>query len=129
MGFILILSIAFLLMGLGYVGIGLANSYEMVLLLLIPTGLGLGLIIPNLNVWTCTAVHEMQRGRALGGVTTFLFLGQFLSAIASQPIVASIGIAAIYGLTGIMLIIISTLLWIYHQPMARLLLLSKSILP
>ncbi|MEL6334697.1 MAG: MFS transporter [Cyanobacteria bacterium J06626_26] len=115
MGFVTILGLAFLLMGLGYIGIGLAHSYVLVLLLLVPTGLGLGLIIPNLNVWTCTEVHDRQRGRALGGLTTFLFLGQFLSAIASHAIVANLGIAATYGLTGILLVVIGVLLWIYRK--------------
>lgn len=120
-GFVSVLSLAFLLMGLGYMGIGLASSYAFVLMMMLPTGLGLGLIIPNLNVWTCAEVPDVLRGRALGGLTTFLFLGQFLSPIASQLIIASTGIAVTYGFAGTLLITISILLGGYRKAIVRFL--------
>ena len=113
--FIKILAIAFGLIGLGYAGIGLVDSYWAILLVLIPTGIGLGLMMPNLNVWTANEVPDALRGRALGGLTTFMFLGQFLSPIVSQPVKQSFGMTATYGLTGIILIVLSVLLWGYKK--------------
>lgn len=113
--FIKILAIAFGLIGLGYVGIGAVSSYWLVLLVLIPTGLGLGLMMPNLNVWTANEVPDTLRGRALGGLTTFMFLGQFLSPIVSQPIRQNFGMAATYGLVGVSLVVLAALLWIYRK--------------
>ena len=123
--YISILAIAFSLMGAGYVGIGLtdsvwlAGSYWLVLIMLIPTGIGLGLILPNLNVWTSDEVPDNLRGRALGGLTTFMFLGQFLSPIASQPVSSTLGLAATYGLAGVLLVVVGVLLWIFKKQVCR----------
>ena len=113
--FIKILAIAFGLIGLGYVGIGLVGSYWLILLVLIPTGIGLGLMMPNLNVWTANEVPDTLRGRALGGLTTFMFLGQFLSPIVSQPVKQSLGMTATYGLVGVCLLVLAVLIWIYRK--------------
>lgn len=117
--FISILAIAFALMGLGFVGIGLVGSYWLILLVLIPTGAGLGLILPNLNVWAANEVPEDLRGRALGRLTTFMFLGQFLSPIASQPISSAVGLTATYRLAGVLLIVVSVVLWTYKKQVRR----------
>ncbi len=118
--FIKILAIAFGLIGLGYFGIGLVSSYWLILLVLIPTGIGLGLMMPNLNVWTANEVPETLRGRALGGLTTFMFLGQFLSPIVSQPIRQNFGMTATYGFVGVSLIVLAALLWIYRKQICRI---------
>jgi MFS family permease len=117
--FIKILAISFGLIGLGYFGIGLVRSYWLILLVLIPTGIGLGLMMPNLNVWTVNEVPETLRGRALGGLTTFMFLGQFLSPIISQPVSQTFGLTATYGFAGVFLIVLATLLWIYRKQICR----------
>ena len=115
LSFIKILAISFGLIGLGYAGIGLVSSYWLVMIVLIPTGIGLGLMMPNLNVWTANEVPEALRGRALSGLTTFMFLGQFLSPIVSQPIRQSLGMTATYGSVGIALIVLCALIWIYRR--------------
>ena len=45
--------------------------------------------MPNLNLWTSEIVPAAQRGRALGYVTTAIFLGQFLSPIVTLPVTAA----------------------------------------
>ena len=117
--FIKILAIAFGLIGLGYVGIGLVSSYWLILLVLIPTGIGLGLMMPNLNVWTANEVPDALRGRALGGLTTFMFLGQFLSPIVSQPVKQNFGMTATYGFVGVSLVVLAALLWIYRKQICQ----------
>lgn len=118
--FISILAIAFTLMGIGYLGIGVAGTYWLILVVLIPTGLGLGLLMPNLNVWTSAEVPDDLRGRALGGLTTFFFLGQFLSPIAAQPISSTVGLAATYGLAGVLLVVLGAILWTSKKQVCRL---------
>lgn len=100
LGFISILTLTFGLMGVGYSIIGLAVSYGMALLGLGIAGLGLGLLMPNLTVWVSAEVPDTIRGRALGGLTTFFFLGQFLSPVFSQPISQQIGLGMTYRLAG-----------------------------
>ncbi|MDY6781282.1 MAG: MFS transporter [Cyanobacteriota bacterium] len=119
LSFIKILAIAFGLIGLGYIGIGAVNRYWLILLVLIPTGIGLGLMMPNLNVWTANEVPDALRGRALGGLTTFMFLGQFLSPIVSQPVRESLGMTATYGLVGVFLVLLAALLWLYKRQICR----------
>lgn len=118
--FISILAIAFGLMGVGYIGIGLVSSYWLMLLVLIPIGIGLGLIMPNLNVWASNEVPNTLRGRALGGLTTFMFLGQFLSPIVSAPVSNAVGLTATYGLTGVLLAVVSAILWTSKKQVCRL---------
>lgn len=113
--FISILAIGFGLMGIGYVGLGLFDNYWLVLLILVPAGIGLGLMMPNLNVWVSNEVPDAMRGRALGGLTTFMFLGQFLSPIVAQPFRQGIGMGATYGLTGVALATLAALTWMFKK--------------
>ncbi len=117
--FISILAFAFGLMGIGYIGIGLVSSYSLMLLVLAPIGIGLGLIMPNLNVWASNEVPSALRGRALSGLTTFMFLGQFLSPIVSQPVTSAFGLTATYGLTGVLLAVVSAILWTCKKQVCR----------
>jgi MFS family permease len=118
--FIAILALSFGLMGIGYIGVGLVNSYWLILLVLIPAGIGLGLMMPNLNVWAANEVPSDLRGRALGGLTTFMFLGQFLSPILSEPISNELRLTATYGLAGVLLAVVSAVLWTYQKQVCRL---------
>ena len=107
MGFVSIVVIAFAIAAVGYLIIGIAGSYNVVLIGLIIAGLGFGLLMPNLNVWLSSIIPDTLRGRALGGLTTFFFLGQFLSPIASQPITNAVGLDRTYILTGIALFVVA----------------------
>lgn len=82
------------LMAIGYAIIGSANAYAIVVLGLIVAGAGLGLLQPNLATWLVPLVSAEKRGSAFGGLTTALFLGQFLSPLTFQliPVSASTGI-------------------------------------
>jgi MFS family permease len=98
-----ILVIVYLLMGLGYLGISLSPNYGFVVGSLIVAGAGLGLLMPNMNVWINAIAPVKFRGRALGGVTSAMFLGQFFSPILIQPIANHITLRAAYGAVGGML--------------------------
>ena len=111
LSFIVILSLSLALMGIGNIVIGLAGNYPVILAGLVVTGLGLGLLTPNLNVWLTKEVPNNLRGRVLGGLTTFMFLGQFLSPVVTQPLNNSFGLAATYGAAGIVLTVLGFLVW------------------
>ncbi|MGB3515236.1 MAG: MFS transporter [Elainellaceae cyanobacterium] len=118
--YVTILAVAFILMGLGYVGVGLVSNYGLILMALVPAGLGLGLLTPNLNVWTTVTVPMALRGRALGGLTTCIFLGQFLSPIVTQPLSQAVNLAATYALAGIAIAVLGVLFWTYQKQITRL---------
>lgn len=115
-GFVSIVVGAFAIAAVGYFVIGIAGSYKIVLLGLIIAGLGFGLLMPNLNVWLSSIVSDASRGRALGGLTTFFFLGQFVSPIISQPITNSFGLGKTYILMGIALFIVALLFFALKKP-------------
>lgn len=104
--FISTLALSLGLMGIGYSLIGISNSYGGVLVGLAIAGLGLGLLMPNLNLWVSSEVPDTIRGRVLGGLTTFFFLGQFLSPIATQPISKNLSLALTYSLAGGLLLVL-----------------------
>ncbi len=108
--FITILMLIFGLMGVGYMIIGWVDTYEQVLIGLAITGLGLGLLMPNLTVWVSAVVSDVLRGRALGGLTTFFFMGQFLSPIVSQPLSQQIGLGSTYSVAGGLLLLLALVL-------------------
>ncbi|MBW4618644.1 MAG: MFS transporter [Cyanosarcina radialis HA8281-LM2] len=98
--FVAFLPIIFGLMGIGYLLIGQSSSWAQALTGLAIAGLGLGIIMPNMTVWVSSVVSDAVRGRALGGISTALFLGQFLSPLVSQPFIKPLGLGGVYAFTG-----------------------------
>ncbi len=95
--------LAFAVAGGGYLVVWLASSFTTALPGLAAAGLGLGFVIPNLTAWLAGAVPNTVRGRALGGVTTATFLGQFMSPILLQPAASNLGISTTFALLGLTL--------------------------
>ena len=55
-------------------------------------GLALGFNFPNLTIWLMSKVPATMRGRASGGISTAVFLGQFLSPLLSQSLATHFGL-------------------------------------
>lgn len=107
LSFIRIYEIAFVSIGVGYGLISFATGYVMVLMGLAIAGFGLGLITPNMNLCLTSITPTSLRGRAIGGLTTCFFLGQFLSPLLSQPLGQWLGLRTAYGLAGLLVIALS----------------------
>ncbi|MBW4495614.1 MAG: MFS transporter [Oscillatoria princeps RMCB-10] len=119
LAFIRILNLSLGLYGIGYCIIGFAGSYGWIVAGLAIAGLGLGLLMPNLTVWLSGEVPVAIRGRALGGLTTFMFLGQFLSPVFSQPLSQQVGLPVTYSAAGGLLLLLAlALLGMKQQVMA-----------
>ncbi len=103
------LPIIFACMGIGYLLIGQGTIWLQILVGLSLTGVSLGLLMPNMNVWLSSIVPDNLRGRALGGLSTALFLGQFLSPILSQPLVINTSLSFTYAVFGGILFLIALL--------------------
>jgi MFS family permease len=67
-------------------------------------GLGMGLMIPNTNIWVMRIAPPEIRGREIGRLTTFWFMGQFLSPIILQPIVQYTSISRTFLFMGFLLL-------------------------
>jgi MFS family permease len=102
-----ITALVFLTMGLGYVVIPFSTGFAAVILGLLLSGIGVGLIFANANVWLVSSVPAAVRGRAVGGLTTALFLGQFMSPIFSQPVIRQFGLAGAFGVAGIVALLLA----------------------
>lgn len=107
MEFVTFLPAIFGFMGIGYLLIGQSSNWLQVLAGLGIAGMGLGLLMPNMSVWLSSAVPDALRGRALGGLSTAMFLGQFLSPIVTQPLTKSMGLGGTYALVGGGLVIVA----------------------
>jgi MFS family permease len=120
MEFITFLPIIFGLMGIGYLIIGQAANWLQVLTGLAIAGMGLGILMPNMTVWLSTAVPDAVRGRALGGLSTAMFLGQFLSPIVTQPFTKTFGLGGVYALTGGILVVVALAFAIFKSQVRNL---------
>jgi MFS family permease len=107
MEFVTFLPMIFGFMGIGYLLIGQSSSWLQVLTGLAISGMGLGILMPNMTVWLSTAVPDTMRGRALGGLSTAMFLGQFLSPIVTQPLTKTLGLGGGYAITGGVLVLVA----------------------
>lgn len=82
----------FLSMGIGYLVIFLGGNYIVSVMGLFLSGFGLGLLLPNLNLWLVSLAPASIRGRAVGGLTTLVFFGQFMSPILFRPVANAVGL-------------------------------------
>lgn len=80
-----IFAMGYFLMALAYLAIAFGNSYAMVMLGMLLAGLGMGVMIPNANIWVMQLAPQEVRGREIGRLTTFWFMGQFLSPLVLLP--------------------------------------------
>ncbi len=105
-------ALVFLAIGLGSLIIGLSSGYAGILLGLVVSGIGVGLTLPNFNLWLLTVIPDAARGRAVGGLTTAVFLGQFLSPIAIQPIASQTGLSGAFAVAGGMSLLLGAIFFL-----------------
>ncbi|MFQ6010891.1 MAG: MFS transporter [Nitrososphaerales archaeon] len=102
-----IAAFTFLTFGVNHLIVSLSPDFGLVLVGMLLGGIGLGVVPPNLNTWVASVAPPLLRGRAVGLMTTFLFLGQFSAPIFSQPIVAGAGFNFTFVFFGIAALILS----------------------
>lgn len=91
------LGAAFATIALGLALLAEAETYGQVLSATVVFGLGGGLIMPTLTAWVGDLAPLEFRGRAIGLLTTALFLGQFLSPLAAGPLLLRRGLQGAGG--------------------------------
>ncbi|MGD2146626.1 MAG: MFS transporter [Anaerolineae bacterium] len=111
---------AFSLIGVGYLLIWLAGGWALLLLGLVLAGTGLGLLMPNLSVWLADETPAALRGRVMGALTTALFLGRFLSPIASQPLVVWVGLGRLFAGAGVAMLVMAPFFWVARDRLRSL---------
>ena len=96
--------VGLLVMGVGLGAVFFANSYPAILLAMAVFGAGFGLYFPNVTVWLVTNTPQPLRGRAVGGLTTSIFFGLFLSPLVSEFLGQQVGLEMAYAFAGSVLI-------------------------
>ena len=92
-----ILAFAFFMITCGFVIVSIAESLWLAVVGLCFCGPGLGLMFPSISTWLMGSTPARFRGRATGGMTTAVFLGQFLSPVLSQPVASAFGLSAMFA--------------------------------
>jgi MFS family permease len=105
--FVTIFSIGYCLMAIAFVLTGFAESYGLVVAGMMLAGLGMGMMIPNTNMWVMKITPPEIRGREIGKLTTFWFLGQFLSPIILWPLTRQFTISTVFYITAGFLLLLS----------------------
>jgi len=109
-----IFGLGYLLMAIAYACIAIGNSYGMVMLAMLLGGLGMGVMIPNANVWVMQLAPQEIRGREIGRLTTFWFMGQFLSPIILLPILDVVSQSQLYLIIAWFLLLLSLVMFVFY---------------
>lgn len=96
-----ILAGSFVFLGIGLLLSASADSVTQVMLGMILAGFGFGPLMPALNAWLLAVAPVTLRGRLVGGLTFFQFLGMFASPLYSQPVADVVGMTGAFALTGL----------------------------
>lgn len=107
-----IMSLVYLMVALGYIIIGVSDSYGLMVLGILVCGLGFGMQMANVNLWLVNLAPSDIRGTLVGYLNTFIFLGMFLSPVLLRPLVTMTSLYQSFILVaGILLLIGGLLSW------------------
>ncbi|PAF42523.1 MFS transporter [Helicobacter sp. 11S02629-2] len=98
-GIYLLYAISFFFMLAGFLLISLIHSYPVLLLALVLSGIGIGIMLVNNSSWLFSLAEEKIKARAYGFLSSFLFMGQFISPFFSQPLVRYLGLSNMFLVT------------------------------
>lgn len=107
------------LMGIGFIGSGLATSYEMILFFIVIEGVGAGWTMPFFLSRILDRVTAAQRSHAVGLTLASLFIGQFMNPFVTKPIRDAVGLHATFIVMGVALIAITGILGLIVIARAR----------
>jgi len=107
LNFLTVFSIGYLLMAAGFICIAVSGTYFMVVVAMTLSGLGMGMMIPNTNMWVMKIAPIEIRGKEIGKLTTFWFMGQFLSPLIISPILKVLSLSATFMLAAGILLLMS----------------------
>lgn len=104
-----LVAISFGAIALGYLIVSQSSDIVMTTIGLIVAGAGLGINLPNLTTWLQESMPFGLRGRAAGGLTSAVSLGQFVSTFVYGAIGSErAGVGAFQLATGLCVIVVAT---------------------
>lgn len=113
-----VFAFVFFALGVGMVILATSTSFPQVMIGMFVTGLGGGLYMPNANVWLMTVTAPEIRGTAVGVLSTFLFAGQFLSPVVSEPLKGTFDLSTIFMGAGLLHFVFAAAYLVYARRLA-----------
>ncbi|PAF50933.1 MFS transporter [Helicobacter sp. 13S00401-1] len=104
-GIYILYSISFFFMLTGFLLISLIHSYPVLLLALVLSGIGIGIMLVNNSSWLFSLAEEKIKARAYGFLSSFLFMGQFISPFFSEPLVKYLGLSNMFLVTALIALV------------------------
>ena len=86
-----VLGLAFFCLAVGMLLLSAASSLTMVILSVILVGFGNGLLMPSITMWLAEIVPTAVMGKAAGGYSVSLNLGNFFSSLLAVPLLIAVG--------------------------------------
>ena len=108
-------ALIFLSIGINHFIVAISADYWMILFSMLFGGISLGLFPPTLNVWLASVISPDIRGRAISGLTTFIFLAQFMTPIVTQPLVESVGLVNVFSYAGMLSLLLFGLMIVLNR--------------
>jgi MFS family permease len=112
--FLTIFSIGYLLMGAGFLTVSLSSTYLLALFAMMLSGLGMGMMIPNTNIWVMKITPPEIRGKEIGKLTTFWFFGQFISPVVIFPVLQVLSLSSTFMAGAVLLFLLSSAFLIFQ---------------
>ncbi|WP_138466450.1 MFS transporter [Poseidonocella sp. HB161398] len=109
-------ALGFLLFATGFLLFALAQGLGLALLGSAFIGAGGGMLMPTFLGLAVEIAPAQRRGLAAGAITTSVFTGQFLSPIASTPLIQTQGYPATFALTSGVLVVLALVALVGLRP-------------
>jgi MFS family permease len=104
----------YLIMGIGLALTSWATTFSSVLIAMMFAGFGIGMMIPNTNLWIMQLAPPEIRGKEIGKLTMFWFMGQFLSPIITLPLIGRFKLPELFMAAAILQFILSVTFLVLH---------------
>lgn len=105
--FFAIFSLIFLSFSLNHFVVSFSSAYIIVIVGLLTGCVGIGLFAPSVSGWLSSIAPAEVRGKAVGGMTSMIFLGQFFSPVITQPFINQVGLAATFAVAGVVALLMT----------------------
>ncbi len=108
----IVLGLAFLCMAAGMLLLSAAPSLPVVILSVILVGFGNGLLMPSITMWLTDIVPASVMGKATGGFSVSLNLGNFSSSLLAVPLLIVVGTyAGLFAAGGVAALLIGLVIF------------------
>ena len=110
-----IMALVYFLVFTGFLIISQAGSYIMMIVGIVFSGLGFGLMMPNINLWLISLAPSAMRGQLVGYLNMALFLGMFGSPIVIQPLLRWGDLYNVFFILAILIFLLGFLFLVYSK--------------